>query len=93
MDKQFKTQIIAEVKAAITASLETAEEKWLTPKQLCEQFGCFSADWLHRHGHLLPRTQVVLTDADGKECRSRWCYPMHKINRMLADGSIKELRY
>lgn len=93
MDKQFKAQILAEVRAAVTATLEMSEEKWLTGDQLAEQFGCFSPSWIAHHGELLPRTQMIFEDKEGNEKRSRWCYPMHKINRMLADGSIKELSY
>ncbi|MBQ0020214.1 MAG: hypothetical protein KBT39_06795 [Bacteroidales bacterium] len=83
IDKELRCEILAEVREAVTLALETAEEKWLTPKELIAQFGCFSQDWLKNYGHLLPRTKAAYSN--------RWCYPMHKINRMLMDGSIKRL--
>lgn len=89
----FTSELRTVIREVLRTELETAEEKWLTKEELCAQFGCFSPDWINRHGDLLPRTQIVLTEANGKECRSRWCYPMHKINRMLQDGSIKSLTH
>lgn len=91
MDKALKYEILAEVKEAVQIALEGAEEKWLTGEQLVAQFGCFSKAWLKSYGHLLPRTQAVINGSDGESHRTGWCYPMHKINRMLADGSIKRL--
>lgn len=83
LDKELRYEILAEVREAMVLHLETAEEKWLSPQQLIEQFGCFSEDWLKHYGHLLPRTKAAYSN--------RWCYPMHKINRMLQDGSIRSL--
>lgn len=80
MDKQLKLQILAEVRAAITTTLESAEEKWLSAEELCKQFQCFSPGWLEDHGKTLPRTKVAHSN--------RWCYPMHKINRLLNEGKI-----
>lgn len=91
MDKQMKYEMMALVRETLTATLENAEEKWLTGEQLIAQFGMFSKSWLKTYGHTLPRTQAVTLDADGNEHKTGWCYPLHKINRMLQDGSIKRL--
>lgn len=91
IDKELRYEILAEVREAVTLALETAEEKWLTPKELIAQFGCFTSDWLNHYGHLLPRTKAVVNDEKKTVRETGWCYPMHKINRMLADGSIKSL--
>lgn len=93
MDKKLREEIMAEVRGAMLATLEDAEEKWLTGKQLIAQFGCFTEAWLKTYGSSLPRTQAVITGEDGSEHRTGWCYPMHKINRMLMDGSIKRLQF
>lgn len=83
MDKQMKIEIMAIVRDALESTLENAEEKWLSADALIEQFACFSKDWLKHYGHLLPRTRAAYSN--------RWCYPMHKINRMLMSGEIKQL--
>ena len=93
MDKKLREEIMAEVKMVMMMTLEDAEEKWLSGEQLTEQFGCFTKAWLKSYGSTLPRTQAVITGDDGMEHRSGWCYPMHKINRMLMDGSIKRLHF
>ena len=65
----------------------------VTGEELTRQFGFISKDWLKRYGHLLPRTQAIVSDeADGREHQTGWGYALHKISRMVADGSIKELR-
>lgn len=92
MNESLKHEILAEVREAVQIALEGAEEKWLTGEQLVQQFGCFSKAWLKSYGHTLPRTQAVISGSDGESHRTGWCYPMHKINRMLADGSIKRLQ-
>lgn len=44
-------------------------------------------------GEELTRTQAIVSDeADGREHQTGWGYALHKISRMVADGSIKELR-
>lgn len=74
---------MALVRETLRDTLEDAEERWLSPSDLCKQFACFTSDWLKHYGHLLPRTKAAYSN--------RWCYPMHKINRLLATGRIKNL--
>lgn len=92
LDKKLKDAIFALVRSAIQNVMEAENEKWLSGEQLTEQFACFSKNWLKAYGHLLPRTQVVVTDENGGQVRSHWCYPLHKIQRMVQDGSIKNLQ-
>lgn len=72
--------------------LEGADEVWLRPKQLLEQFGMFSKDWLERNGELLPREYASVIYPDGKEVSTRFVYPKHKMNRMIQEGKLKGLR-
>lgn len=91
MDRQLRAMITNEVHAALTTFIETCEEQYLTGKELSAVYQMFTPEWLKRYGHTLPRTQAVVTDAEGKEHRTGWAYPRRKIARMIADGSIERL--
>ena len=91
MDKQTKTEIKAVVREAIQEAMEVYEERWLTDTQMEQYVSVMTQRWLRDHGDLLPRTQVEYTDAAGRHSSS-WLYPLHRIQAMMADGSIKELR-
>lgn len=92
IDKKTKDSIALLIKNTIRQVSEAENEKWLSAEQLIEQFACFSRTWLKAYGHLLPRTQAVVTDINGEQIRTHWCYPLHKIQHMIQDGSIKELQ-
>ena len=91
MDKMLMAEIIATVRATMQEVLEGADEVWLKPKQLLEQFGMFSQEWLDNNGHLLPREYASVVLPDGEEKCTRWAYPKHKINRMIINGELKGL--
>ena len=91
MDRMLRAEIIATVRQTIQEVLEGADEVWLKPKQLLEQFGMFSQEWLDNNGHLLPREYASVIWPDGKEVSTRWAYPKHKINRMIKEGKLKGL--
>ena len=88
MDYQTRQEIMQAVKAAMQQVMEATDERWLTSKQLCEQFGMFSPSWLKMYGHMLPRTQATVTDERGREHVSSWAYPRNKIQRMIAEGRL-----
>lgn len=85
----LRAEIIATVRATMQEVLEGADEVWLKPKQLLEQFGMFSQEWLDENGHLLPREYASVIWPDGTEKCTRWAYPKHKINRMIQEGNLK----
>ena len=87
----LRAEIIATVRETMREVLEGAEEVWLKPKQLLEQFGMLSQEWLDRNGELLPREYASVVLPDGDEKCTRWAYPMHKINRMIQEGKLKGL--
>ena len=91
MDRLLRAEIIATVRETMREVLEGAEEVWLKPKQLLEQFGMLSQEWLDRNGELLPREYASVVLPDGDEKCTRWAYPMHKINRMIQEGKLKGL--
>ena len=89
MDKLLRTEIVAECKRSMREAMEVANEKWLTPSELCKQFQMFSPSWLKNNGHLLPRTRAEVTDANGKTTVTRWAYPQHKIARMIEENQLR----
>ena len=91
MDRMLRAEIIATVRETMREVLEGADEVWLKPKQLIEQFGMFSQEWIDRNGHLLPRENVSVIWPDGTEKETRWAYPKHRINRMIMEGKLKGL--
>lgn len=93
MDKQLRAQVTGEVRAAMKAIMEEYREQWVTGEDLIKRFGFLTKDWLRRYGHLLPRTQAIVDDeTDGRLHQTGWAYGAHQIARMVADGSIKDLR-
>ena len=91
MDKQTKVEIKVVIREAIQEAMEVYEERWLTDVQIGEYIGVMTQRWLRDHGEMLPRTQIEYTDATGSHSSS-WLYPLHRIQAMMADGRIKELR-
>lgn len=91
MDRMLRAEIIATVRQTMTEILEGADEVWLKPKQLLEQFGMLSQEWLDRNGELLPREYASVVLPGGEEKCTRWAYPKHKINRMIQEGKLKGL--
>ena len=87
----LRAEIIATVKQTMQEVLEGADEVWLKPKQLLEQFGMLTQEWLDTNGHMLPREYASVVLPDGEEKCTRWAYPKHKINRMIQEGKLKGL--
>ena len=92
MDKQTKVEIKAVVREAVQQALEVYEERWLTDAEMSQYVSVMTKRWLREHGEMLPRTQIEYTDATGRHSSS-WLYPLHRIQAMMADGRIKELRH
>ena len=80
------------VRRAMEEEREMYDEVWLTEKQLLEQFGMFTHDWIKKYGHCLQPARAIVVDEQGVERRSSWAYPKHKIQRMIASGEIMKLR-
>lgn len=80
MDRVLREEIIKEVRRATLEAMEVYNEKWLSAKELCEQFQMITPDWLKRNGERLPNRTVPGSNRRG--------YPKNQIARMVADGSI-----
>ena len=91
LDKITREAIMATVKKATVEMQEMYHEQWLTADQLCQAIPFFTKEWLKRYGQTLPRECVRVTDAQGIEHRTGWCYPKMKLLRMVHDGDLRGL--
>lgn len=90
MDRKLREEIVAEVQKAVEVAMEIYEERWITSDELLERFQMFTRDWLRRYGWKLPRERVQI-EINNTTKSTRWAYPQHKIERMIADGSMRLL--
>ena len=90
LDKETRNAIAAEVREALDAALRKQDD-YVSGKELGRKYQMFSASWLKSYGHLLPRTRAVVTDDEGRQHTSGWCYPVGRIGRMIESGEIKRL--
>lgn len=93
MTREELNELKAVVRRAIEEEREMYDEVWLTEKQLLEQFGMFTHDWIKKYGHCLQPARAIVVDAQGVEHPTQsWAYPKHRIQRMIASGEITKLR-
>ena len=93
MTREEMNELKAVVRRAIEEEREMYDEVWLTDKQLLEQFGMFTHDWVKRYGQCLQPAKAIVVDEQGVEHPTkRLAYPKHKIQRMIASGEITKLR-
>lgn len=91
LDPLVRLQLMKEVREVITEILEQRQEKWVSGDELGKQFAFFSPSWLKHYGKLLPRERVAVAIGDDEEHRTGWCYPIHRIERMIAEGKLRRL--
>lgn len=70
---------------------EMYHEVYVTPAELCKQICMFTPKWLERHGHRLPRERFEVEDENGVVTRTRCGYPLHQIQRMIAEGKLRRI--
>lgn len=92
MDSAIRMAIINEVRTALRAVSEQLEERYVTAEELSKQFSFFTREWIKDYGHLLPRERVIVVK-DNLTPTTHWGYPLHKITRMVGDGSFRVLEY
>lgn len=93
MTRDELNEMKAVVRRAVEEEREMYDEVWLTEKQLLEQFGMFTHDWLKKYGQCLQPARAIVVDEQGVEHPTqRLAYPKHKIQRMIASGEIMKLR-
>ena len=93
MTRDELNEVKAVVRRAVEEEREMYDEVWLTEKQLLEQFGMFTHDWLKKYGQCLQPARAIVVDEQGMEHPTQgWAYPKHRIQRMIASGEILKLR-
>ncbi|MGX8694836.1 MAG: hypothetical protein ACSW8D_00485 [Prevotella sp.] len=91
LDKETRDAISAAVRAAQIEVAEIYEERYVTGKELCQQIAMFSPNWLENFGWKLPRERIEVTGDDGETRVTRWGYPLHQIQRMIAEGRMRSI--
>lgn len=91
MDRILRAEITGEVRKVLTDVLEGTNEHWVSGEELSKQISCFTPAWLRLYGSSLPRTRAIVTKPDGTKSHSSYTYPLHKIQRMLANNEMKNL--
>lgn len=92
MDKKLKEEIIATVRKAQMEAAEMYNERYVTGAELCKHIAMFSPNWLENFGWKLPRERITVTGEDGTSRSTRWGYPLHAIQRMIAEGKLRNIR-
>ena len=91
LDKETRDAIAAAIKEAQIEAVEVYHERYVTGKELCNQIAMFSPNWLENFGWKLPRERIEVTGDDGETRVTRWGYPLHQIQRMIAEGRMRSL--
>ena len=92
MDRQLKAEIVATVKRSVAEAMEVYQERWITDKEMSQYISVMTQRWLREHGEMLPRTPIEWTDRHGKRHATSYLYPLHRIQAMITDGRIKNLK-
>jgi hypothetical protein len=92
MTREELSEVKAVVRRAIEEEREMYNEVWLSEKELLQQFGMFTHDWLKHYGHTLKPSRAIVIDENGVEHRSGLAYPRNRIQRMIANGEIMKLK-
>ena len=92
MDKKTKVEIKVVVRDAIREAMECYQERWLTDREMSQYVSVMTQRWLREHGEMLPRPPIEWTDRHGKRHATSYLYPLHRIQAMIEDGRIKDLR-
>ena len=89
LDKDTREAILQTVRQAQMEAAEMYNERWVTAAELCQVVTMFSKDWLDTFGYKLPRERIEVTDDTGRKRVTRWGYPLHHIQRMLREGTLR----
>lgn len=91
LDKETREAIASAVREAQIEAAEVYQERYVTGKELCKQIAMFSPNWLENYGWKLPRERIEILDEKGEKRVTRWGYPLHQIQRMIAEGRMRTI--
>lgn len=92
IDPDTRIAIANVVKQAQMEANELYNERYVTANELCNQIAMFTKNWLDVYGWKLPRERITVTGEDGTSRSTRWGYPLHAIQRMIAEGQLRNIR-
>ena len=92
MDRKLREEIVAEVQKAVTLSMLSLQEQYLTADELCKQFQMFTKDWVEKYGDILPHKRIKVTHLNGKTRKTRVTYPQHQIALNIANGLYDDMK-
>ncbi len=87
--KTLEHKIVETISNVARQHYEIYSEKWVSGKELCQQIAMFSPNWLEKYGWKLPRERIEVTDDEGERRVTRWGYPLHHIQMMIAEGRLR----
>lgn len=79
------------IERVLVRKMEMYDERLVSAQELSEHIAMFSKDWLERYGSKLPRENSEMTFSDGSKRTTRWCYPLHQIQREVREGCYRQL--
>lgn len=92
IDREMRIDIMVAVRQAMVKIAEEQAEVWITENELLDTFHNLSPGWLKRYRSALPRTRIVVEDADGVKHETSWVYPRNTLQRMALNGDFKRLK-
>lgn len=96
LPREITNAILACIRSTLTRCLhelrDENEEVWLSKEEFLKQFGMFTPSWLKEYGETLPCAFAKVVDENGIEHKSRVSFPRNKIQAMIRDGRIKQLK-
>ena len=90
LDRQTRAMIADTIAKAVRQQMESYEERWVLAQELCELLPALSPDFLRRHGDSFPRKRFVVENDHGTY-RSRFMYPLHRIERMISEQHHEDI--
>lgn len=92
MERKLREEILAEVQKAVTQAMTKVSERWISAKELCNQFQMFTKDWIDEYGDCLPRKRVRVTHINGKKRSTHWAYAQHRIAMNIDNGLYDDMK-
>ena len=86
--KLIEVKLFSLIQQAVEKVMCSQQEQWVTAKELSERFPIFTADFVKKHGELLPRERMVYEE-EGKEVETRFMYPVNTINQLIIKGTFR----
>ena len=91
MDKQLRQEIREDVRKSMEQTYMIMTERWVSGKELCEQFAMITPKFLKQHGDIFPRKRITIKGMNGGRVSTHYGYAQHEIAMNIAKGLYDEL--